>query len=495
MGDNMNKAGGNRPIQQQTARDLASIFFIKKRVFLMTFFGILLGALAVSLLSPNIYETNMQLVVKPYNAKPLVFDEDSSRMNVFNEVTEKTLNTVIYMLKAPEVLREVVLTHKLADPSDEPAILREIAILQGSITAEPLTLSSLIEVKMRGRDAEGITDQLNTLAAAYIRHHIKINQSTEGRLQFFADQTEYFRQKYEDATARLVEAGRSMQIVDSAIQKDTGLTLVRDLELNKLQTGNQISVLVARIDSFRKAMQRAQSSSNSPLSGLPSETIASYPALVEMEKSLAQLHINRQRAANDFQPDSKQVRDAEIQFSSMKAQIQRSITQIIQDLETQVTSLQKMIIDADNKILDLQRSALGLSGNSTLLEKLALDQKIARDNYLLYSAKKEEARINDEKDKAEFANVAVSKRPSVPQTAWFPKKGTIMTVALIVGLMLAFAFSAISYAMEQRLWTPTDIVAHSNLRVLGTFDALNSLDTRSRRVTSSNATSAAGAAS
>jgi uncharacterized protein involved in exopolysaccharide biosynthesis len=485
----MTRTSESRPLQQQTARDLASIFFIKKRVFLMTFFGILFGALAVSLLSPNIYEANMQMVVKPFNAKPLVFDEDSSRMNVFNEVTEKTLNTVIYMLKAPEVLREVVLEHKLADPSDESSVLREIAILQGSITAEPLTLSSLIEVRMRGRDAEGIAEQLNTLAAAYIRHHIKINQATEGRLEFFSEQTEFFRRKYEEATANLVEAGRSMQIVDSAIQKDTGLTLVRDLELNKLQSANQISVLIARIDSFKKAMQRAQSTSNSPLSGLPSETIASYPALIEMEKSLAQLHINRQRAANDFQPDSKQVRDAEIQFSSMKAQIQRNMVQIIQDLETQVGSLQKMIIEADNRILELHRSALGLSGNSTLLEKLALEQKIARDNYLLYSAKKEEARINDAKDKAEFANVAVSKRPAVPQTAWFPKKGTIMIVAFIVGLMLAFAFTAVSYAMEQRLWTPTDIIAHSNLRVLGTFDAIGSNNSGPGRGNSSSASS------
>lgn len=493
-GDNVIKIGENSPVQQQTARDLASIFFIKKRVFLMTFFGILLGALALSLLSPNVYEANMQLVVKPFNAKPLVFDEDSSRMNVFNEVTEKTLNTVIYMLKAPEVMREVVLAHQLADPGDEDGILREIAILQGSITAEPLTLSSLIEVRMRGRDAEGITEQLNTLAAAYIRHHIKVNQATEGRLQFFSDQTEYFRQKYEEATARLVEAGRSMQIVDSEIQKDTGLTLVRDLELNKLQTSNQISVLVSRIDSFRQAMQRAQTTTDSPLSGLPSETIASYPALIEMEKSLAQLHINRQRATNDFQPNSKQVRDAEVQFSSMKTQIRRNMQQIIHDLETQVASLQKMIIDADSKILDLQRAALGLSGNSALLAKLALEQTIAKDNYLLYSGKKEEARINDEKDKAEFANVAVSKRPTVPQSAWFPKKGTIMAVALVVGLMLAFAFSAISYAMEQRLWTPTDIAAHSNLRVLGTFDAINLPADRSWRI-KRNGTPATEAAS
>ena len=128
-------ASETRPTQQQTARDLASIFFIKKQVFLFTFFGILVGALLLSFLSPPVYEADMQLLVKPFNAKPLVFDEDSSRMNVFNEVSEKTLNTAIFMLTAPEVLRDVVLTHKLADANDEEAILKEIEILKGSIKA------------------------------------------------------------------------------------------------------------------------------------------------------------------------------------------------------------------------------------------------------------------------------------------------------------------------------------------------------------------------
>ena len=465
-------ASETRPTQQQTARDLASIFFIKKQVFLFTFFGILVGALLLSFLSPPVYEADMQLLVKPFNAKPLVFDEDSSRMNVFNEVSEKTLNTAIFMLTAPEVLRDVVLTHKLADANDEEAILKEIEILKGSIKAEPLTLSSLIHITMRGRDPEAITAQLNTLAAAYIRHHIRINQATAGRLQFFTQQTEFFRQQYDDATKQLVEAGRAMDIVDSGIQKDTGLTLVRDLELNKLQVAAQVSAIIARINSFKNAMERAQSSPNSPLSGLPAETIASYPALIEMEKSLAQLHINRQRAHNDYQLNSKQVRDAEIQFTSMKAQIQRSMTQIIQDLEVQAGSLKRAITDADAKILEIHRAGLNLSGNSTLLEKLSLQQKIAKDNFLLYSAKMEEARINDAKDKAEFANIVVSKQPVVPQYPWFPRKGMIMTVALIVGLMLALALTAIAYAMEQRLWTPTDIAVHSNLRVLGTFDAI-----------------------
>ena len=39
--------------------------------------------------------------------------------------------------------------------------------------------------------------------------------------------------------------------------------------------------------------------------------------------------------------------------------------------------------------------------------------------------------------------------------------------------MLGLAFSALAYAMEQRIWTPTDISVHTGLRVLGTFDSVS----------------------
>lgn len=459
---------------QQTTRDILAIFFIKQHVFLMTFFGVVIGAILLMLLTPNQFQTEMQLVVKPFNAKPLVFDEDSTRMNFFNEVTEKSLNTVIFMLTAPEVLREVVIKNHLADPDDEAEILAKSEMIKASIKAEPLTMSSLIKVTIKGREPEAITAQLQTLGDAYIRYHIKINQATEGRLRFFTEQTEHFKKKYENVTNELANASRDMKIVDPTMQKDTGLTLVRDLELSKIQLTGQITALRSKAESLKAAA--AKFNEKGQLVGLPAETISAYPALIEMEKSLAQLHINRQRAANDFQPTSKQVQDAETQYASMKAQIKRSMEQIINDLEIQVKSLQRGIQEADEKISDFRSGSLELTGNALRLEQLALEQKLTKDNYTLYSAKQEEARINDEKDRAQFANISIANPPAVPTSPVFPRKGIITALALVVGLMLGLAFSALAYAMEQRIWTPTDISVHTGLRVLGTFDAVSTKD-------------------
>lgn len=459
---------------RQTTRDIVAIFFVKKHVFILTLLGVIAGALALSMLTPPIYEANTQLVVKPFNSKPLVFDQDSSRMNVFSEVTEQTLNTVIFLLTSPEVLKEVVLTHELAPADDEAKVLDEINSLKGRIKAEPLTMSSVVKVTMRGRDPHAITAQLNTLVDAYIRHHIRVNQATEGRLKFFNEQTEYFRAQYDSLNQQLAETGKRLDIIDPGVQKDTSLMLIKDLEISKSQIAGQIEAFRAKIDSFRAALNRFKGEDR--LAGLPAETLLTYPALVEMEKSLAQLLINRQRATNDFQPTSKQVQDANQQYNSMKAQIRRSMEQVIHDLESQIASLRRSIEDVDRKIADIRRRSLDLAGDALEMERLALEHKLTKENYTLYSAKKEEARINEEKDRAQFANVSVANRPYPPTTPWFPQRGKIMMLAVPLGLMLALAFSAMAYAMEQRLWTPTDLHLHTDLRVLGAFDAVGVIE-------------------
>jgi uncharacterized protein involved in exopolysaccharide biosynthesis len=187
---------------------------------------------------------------------------------------------------------------------------------------------------------------------------------------------------------------------------------------------------------------------------------------------LAQLVINRQRAKSDYVAGSKQVQDADAQYFNMKMQIKQQLEAIIDDLQHQNASTQKAIDETDRRIAEIKKASINLSGSAVEMERLALEQKLVRDNYSLYSAKREEARINEEKDKRLFANVTIASHPQVPVTPWFPQRGRIMMLSIPLALMLALAFSASSYAMEQRLWTPTDISMRTNLRYLGSLDSV-----------------------
>jgi uncharacterized protein involved in exopolysaccharide biosynthesis len=455
---------------RQTARDIVGIFFVKKHVFLLTLVGVIAGALMLSLLTPPIYETSAQLVVKPQNSKPLIFDQDTSRLNTYSEVTEQTLNTIIFLLTSDDVLRDVVLTHQLASADDSDAVQNEISSLRGRVKAEPLTMSSVVKVTMRGGNPEKITAQLQTLLDAYIRFHIRVNQATEGRLKFFTEQTDHFRNSYARINQQLVDRSRSLNIIDPIVQRDTNLALVKDMELLKTQIVAQTETLRAKMEAFKAALVKFKTDDR--LAGLPSETIINYPALVEMEKSLAQLVINRQRAFSDFQPNSKQARDADSQYQNMRAQIRRHTEQIVADLDAQIASLKQSMTEIDSRIEEITKRGIALAGDALELDRIMLEHKLTKDNYILYSNKQEEARINEEKDRWQFANVSIATRPAVPGSPWFPQKSKIMLLAVPLALMLALAFSAMSYALEQRLWTPTDVALHTDLRVLGSLDAM-----------------------
>lgn len=470
----MTGTDNTRQLYVQTARDILGIFFLKKHAFQLTFIGVVVGALLLSFLTPPIYQTSALLLIKPQFSKPLVFDQESARFSEVNKVDESTLNTIIYLLNSVEVLREVVVKHGLAKSADEQEILIAIDSLRGRFKAEPQSLSSIIQVTLKGGAAQETTDQLNSMLDAYIRHHIQTYQSTKGRLAFFDDQTQQFRNRYLQLTNELVAASKELNVIKPDIQKEKALLLVKDLEFAKLQLYEKVHMLRARNATFGSLLSRIKGESQETiLPSLPRDAINNYPALVEMEKSLAQLLINRQRAHSDFQEGSKPVRDADTQYSNMKIQIRRQMEQITADIGVEVASTLKAINEIDSQIQEVTQKNVKLAGDTLEYERLELDQRLNKDNYIMYNARKEEARINDEKDLAMFANVAVVSRPAVPTSPWFPQRGKIMLLSFPLAFILAMALSAGSYAWEKRVWTPTDLGLYTRLNYLGSLDAVN----------------------
>lgn len=465
-----------RHLYVQTARDILSIFFLKKQVFQLTFIGVMVGALLLSFLTPPIYQSTALMLIKPQFSKPLVFDQDPSR--TFspepNRVDENTLNTIIFLLNSTEVLREVVVKHQLAKSTNEHDIVKEIDGLRGRIKAEPQALSSIIQVSFKGGDPREAADQLDTLLHAYIRYHIQTYQSTKGRLAFFDDQTQQFRNRYLQLTNELVAASKAYNVIKPDLQKEKSLLLLKDLEFSKTQLREKIQMLRARNATFGSLLSRLKEDGREAVfPSLPREAILNYPALVEMEKSLAQLLINRQRAHSDFQPGSKPVTDADAQYSNMRTQIRRQMEQITTDIGVEIVSINNAIKDLDARIQEITQENVKLAGNTLEYERLELDQRMNRDNFVMYSTRKEEARINDEKDLAMFANVEIVSRPSVSSTPWFPQPGKILLLSLPVAFILAMALAAGSYAWEKRVWNPTDLGIHTRLHYLGSLDTID----------------------
>ena len=455
---------------RQTARDIVSVFFVKKNILIWVFLGVVVGALMLSLLTPPVYESSVQLIVKPSNSKPLIFDQQESRVDVNNQVTEQSLNTVIFLLTSPDVLREVAISTKMATAEDGKALRESVDYLKSHIKAEPMTMSSVVKVTMKGGDPQIVTERLSTLVDTYIKFYIKVNQATEGRLEFFDEQAELFRLRYDQLTKQLASAGKQMGVIEPSVQKDNALLTLRDMDSSKTQLEIQHESLRGKLESIESSLAKMKQTGFFP--GLPPEIVTTYPSIVEMERSLAQLTINLSRNESDYMPGSAPVRDAAAQISAIKTQIRKGLDQVVIDLRAQTVSNRRAASELQERMDMLRQDNVNLSAELLELDRLSLEHKLAKENFAMYSAKREEARINEEKNRARFANVTLVNRPEVPGGPSFPRPGMIMMLSIPLALVLALSLSATVYSMEQRLWTPTDMRLHTELKVLGAFDAV-----------------------
>lgn len=452
-----------------TFRDIVAIFFYTKRVFIFTFIGVIVGAALLAFVSPSTYTAKARLLVKPQLEKPMVFEGSDSRFNLVDTVSDQTLNTVVHLFSSADVLREVVKAHDLAPMDDNAAVLEKIAELRNQYVAEPLATSNIVEVIYSAPTAEEARDQLNTLVDAYIDYYIEVNQGLKGSLEFFDEQVALFRERYIQLSNELAAARKNLNLVSPDLQADNMLAVVRNLETRKAEISSQLKSARERLAFLESAYKKIGTIG---YVGLSSQLGQNYPALVEMERSLAQLIINKQSAESNFQPGSKPVVDATEQYKNMLAQIRGYIRQVIGKLELEGDSGEEEIRSLQESIDNAKANVGQLSADSVILQRIEFERDVAEKNYRLYEDKREAARISEEKNRSQFANVSIANRPLTPSSPSFPNIPLIMILSIPVGILLGLVACILSYSSDQALRSPSDVQSRTRLRLLGTLDAV-----------------------
>jgi uncharacterized protein involved in exopolysaccharide biosynthesis len=450
----------------QTARDVISILFYKKAVFAGVFAGILLITIAIAFLSPPRYQTSADLLVKPALSRPFSVTPEGTGFFT-SEVTLKQLNTIIFLLQSSEHLAQVAERLGMAKRENRVDMQKAVARLKAHLHAEPLTESNVVRVSFDSENPQEAAKTLDVLVKTFADYYVEINRISGG-IEFFRNQTEYLQKRLGQINREIELASAQTGVVDPAVQRQSLLQLGRDLEQERMKTLSSIEQIRAKYGSFTEALKRFETQGGSGSIGLPKTAVYDYPALVEMEKSLAQLTINLQRARNDYQMGAKPVRDAEAQYGNMRQQIRQYLRQIIDDLKGEERSASDLLASLEKRIDDLSHQTVQLSGASLTFEQLQLERDLVRKQYGLYVDKQEEARINQAKDDARFVNVLIAAHPQAPTSPVFPRPGLMIALALLIGPLIAAGLSAAVYQAEQRIYTQSD--AATLVPLLGVLD-------------------------
>ena len=466
------------PPHSPTLRDVAGVFFRRGRLFLISFVAVLAGGLLYAILAPS-YKAEMKVLVRHGRIDPAVTPtETAPPLLDREEISEEELNSEVELLQDEDVLRKVVLTTGLAeDPSWLSRLLREdreqtigheVKRLAQKLETLPVRKSHLITVAYKSSDPRRSAAVLKALADAYMARHVEIRRPT-GQQTFFEQQMEQSRQALEQAEAQLVLFTRKKKVVAAALERD--LTLQKLSEAESADMGLQAAIAEAgeRVRSLELKMH------DLPQRRVSQIRNADNPQLQEkLTSKLLELQLQRTDLLTKFQPSYRLVEEVDKQIAQAKAAIETEELKPLRDELTEQnpeyewanSERMKALVELQvllkkqrvsrTQLVSYKRSAERLGESVFTQGDLENKLKAAQDKFLLYSNKREEARIGDALDQNGILNVTLAQEPRVPALPTWP-----LWAATCVSFAAAFIFSsgvafAADYA-DSSLRTPDEV--------------------------------------
>ena len=235
-------------------RDLLSPLFRRKRLLILVFGAMLLVAVLLTVTMSGLYESKMEVLVNRQRLDPMVSSEATLQTPPSAPVlTEEEVNSEIELLKGSDLLREVVVANGLQDREkgslsgalfsrgrNDWYVAKAVEHLGKKLDISVVTKTNAIEVKYKSRDPQIAYGVLNKLADLYMQKHLTVQRPT-GSYDFFAKQTEKYREALAGSEQKLVKFGR-MQGISAP---ETERTDMAQQVVNSVASLNQAHQMIA----------------------------------------------------------------------------------------------------------------------------------------------------------------------------------------------------------------------------------------------------------
>jgi uncharacterized protein involved in exopolysaccharide biosynthesis len=473
-----------------TLRDILSPLFRRRLLVMLSFFGILGGALLWALLSPRQYRAQMKLLMKRERV-------DTSLAPTSNDVTEEEINSEVELLKGRDLLEKVVLHcgldrtrqrifgilpnsewHRDSQLSDDQKIAAAVQALESRLQVSPLKKTRLIAITYEASDPRLAAAVLDSVANEYLAKHVAVYR-VPGASTFFENEAQRYQKELNAAEARLNDFDEAENVISAKLEKEIVLQKLADFSVS-LRT-SQIS-----IDETDKRIKRIEIQ----LAAVPSRQttqirISDNSVLLQQLKSvLLSLELKRTELLDSFKPDYRPVQEIEKQIaatviaihSAESAPVREETTdrdpthellrEELAKARTELDALRARAVATARVVGIYEDRARTIDKKGTLQDNLVRDAKTAEDNYLLYTHKTEEARISDALDQKRIVNVAIAEEPTVPA---LPVHSQVLGAMLLGGLLASFTSVGLAFALDYLdplLRTPDEVQLVLDMPVL-----------------------------
>jgi uncharacterized protein involved in exopolysaccharide biosynthesis len=470
--------------QLELVPKIISVFFKWKWLIVLAAVAVVTPVAVIAYLKTPQYQVSMKILVKDARTAMAMYISGGERMVTW-PVTLSVLNSEIQILRSQDLLLEAIARSEYplvgSGQADTPGTReRALLLLLTRMSFVPLPDSHIIEVSLRDPSAEQASRLLNTLASLYLAKHARIRAGGDNTTEFFEQQVAYHRARLDRARAEL-----------EAFQERDNIIAIKDemeINLNRLTSmEHQLKELNGEIQGMDRAIAVLEARLQAePEQVLEHQDVLVNPAVTQMKAKLVELERQRDELLLRYTPRSRFVTDKEAEIAVLKAAIggaeqtvvgstlyrkNRLREVLIQEITTKQAARDAAI--ARRASIDREKASYAarldvLKDRTFELGRLRGDFDLARDTYLMYEKKAEEARVSRAMDEEKIVNSAVVQAATTPILPL--PRGLVTTAGMsgIAGLVLGVALAFLLEFFNVTIQDEKDVERFLGVPVLAT---------------------------
>jgi uncharacterized protein involved in exopolysaccharide biosynthesis len=499
-GHNGHNGNGNNGAKSPSSivKDFVAIMFrrreLMKKVFLWTALGTLLAVFFFGI----IYESDMEIFVRNDMVEAAVTPDNNAR-TTSNDLTMQ-INSEVELLMSQDVLKEVVrrcpmlvegtslpsrMAHKvtsLIPGYEETKFPDAVKKLAAKLEVTAVKDADNITVTYTSTDPVKSGCVMSSLADVYMAKRNDVNRPPK-LYDFFAQQTENYRKRLLAAEQKLLDfaskqdavmAGTQAQI--SVTQGSQFLASLRSTEQQIKQTKEQIAALEAqqaalppRIETTDKSAENINLLSNlgntlNTLENTRTDYLfrydPNYRLVQDVEKQIAQTNAMIAKQAND--PTHEWTTDNNPAYQWATLQLAQS--------RTSLPTLQAQAGAIANTVHTYQKEAQDFNKKGVTQDDLTREVKAEEGNYLLYLAKREQARISDMLDNRRIQNVTFDETPTWPAIPVFSPT-LLIVLSFVLAAFLSIGTGLTVDYLDPSFRTPDEVKDYLDIPVFASIPA------------------------
>jgi uncharacterized protein involved in exopolysaccharide biosynthesis len=349
------------------------------------------------------------------------------------------------------------------------------------VTVDPIRRSNLIEVSYEAREPEWAAELVNRLVALHVEHHTRLSQQSNAR-RFFDEQRRLLSERSREAEAAL-EAFYRREGWDSIPERRALLrTQLAELETALTRAESEQAAETSRVAFLTGEIH------NHPRMIQTESRLAQNQAIQFMKPHVLELEMKRNDLASRYAPAGITMRDIEKQLTAAKrilehekdsvAETRTTVNPAFQTLEIDLAQARTELSAVRARVEALRAQATEARARIEHLDEVAseqarLEQEVvtAKDAFVVYSKKTEEARVSSALDESNFVNIALAEPAAVPSSPAKPRAFLMLMLGALMGLPAAVAVAFIQDRLDPTVKSAAEVADSTGLRLLAELSA------------------------